>query len=140
MTRIHSHWHVNIQAAGTCSRGAGTHLTWNTSWTQNRYSHFGLKAAAGFARSARGPGWQGRASTDSCSGASPPLLFLKRGARWQNRGSGDHPGVDVMAAMGRQLHRGTILPVHRPALAKDSPHEETRERHHLERDGHGNPR
>lgn len=37
-----------------------TSPTWNKSWTQSRYSHSGLRAAAEFARSARGPGRQGR--------------------------------------------------------------------------------
>lgn len=48
---------------------------------------------------------------------------------------------DVTAApWGLSCSMATILSTHRPALAKDSSHEEMRGHHQLEGDGHSNPK
>lgn len=91
--------------------------TWNKSRTQNQYSHFGLKAVAEFARSAWKPGWQGRASTNSCAGARS-CSFLQGGlVHWQSqRVQETIRKATWLLSPGTQLHCG-----HYPFYAQVSP-------------------
>lgn len=81
-----------------CQRSGRWHLfsrfckphrqTWNKSRTQNQSSHFGLKAAAEFARSEWKPGWRGRAFQE--------VVLRNRSCSLLKCGVGRHPKVSVL--------------------------------------------
>lgn len=78
---------------------------------------------------------KGGPPTDSCLGAHSSCSWSEMHTGVQRpsgrRRDGCHWGFSCIAA--------TVLSMHRPALAKDGSHKETRGYHRLKRDGHGNP-
>lgn len=116
--KSHTHWHVNIQADGVCSRGSrnlidklGTSLGHKTDipilgskqWLSLQGRHESLAG-------------EGGPPTDSCTG--PTAACSGKEGGWQS------PAVQETPQEGchlePQLDRGYCPSMHRPALAKDS--------------------